>query len=172
MPTQHEHRQAPDAVVAGTAAEVLQDLQACQSRYPKLFAPAAMDPMLEPLAMAIAYGSPGYDAGELRVSARTSQWIFGLDWLVDHRATTAGQITDLIDRCTNIADGGTPTPGDEPAEFLAELRADLAATPAFADLEPLWRNELARMLHAMASELPHCPAPVSVASRLVPAILL
>lgn len=156
MPTQQHGPARPDAADAGRAAQVAnqvqQDLLRQVGAYPALFASPAMQPVPEVLAQAWSFGTPGYAADEVRAGARVSLWIFGLDWLVDHQATTADQVDAIVGRCMGVADALPTEAGDELAGFLAGLRADLAAAPAFAELAPVWREELRRMLHAMATE--------------------
>ncbi|GGV11072.1 hypothetical protein GCM10010182_34090 [Actinomadura cremea] len=144
-----------DARLARTAArlapEVERDLRDRMDAYPELFPRAPMGPVAERLSRAIAYGAPWHTAAELRASARTSLWIFAVDWLVDHRATGADEVARIVEQCTAVADGGAPV--DPLSRFLADLRDDLsAASPAFAGFEPVWREELLRMLHAMRRE--------------------
>ncbi|WP_242903535.1 hypothetical protein [Actinomadura terrae] len=119
--------------------------------YPDLFSAPPMAAVPGRLAGAIAAGAPEHSAAELRPAARTSLWIFGVDYLIDHRAVTGDEVTGIVTRC--FADGGDADGGDDDlTRFLAELRADLAAAPAFADLEPVWREERDRMLLAMSHE--------------------
>lgn len=136
---------------ARLAPEVERDLRARMAAHPELFPEAPMGPVAGRLSKAIAYGAPWHTAAELRASARTSLWIFAVDWLVDHRATDAAEVAGIVERCTAVADGRAAV--DPLTRFLADLRADLAAeSPAFAEYEPVWREELLRMLHAMRRE--------------------
>lgn len=141
---------------AGRAAYVAYQIQRDLARqigiYPALFASPAMETVPEVLAQAWSFGAPGYGADEVRLGARLSLWIFGLDWLVDHQAATADQVDAIVGRCMSVADVLPADAGDELAVFLASMRAELAAAPAFAELAAVWRDELRRMLHAMATE--------------------
>ncbi|MBE1531647.1 terpene synthase family protein [Actinomadura algeriensis] len=136
---------------ARLAPEIERDLRERMESCPELFPRAPMGPVAERLSRAIAYGAPWHTAAELRTSARTSLWIFAVDWLVDHRATGADEVAGIVERCTAVAEGHAPS--DPLSRFLADLRADLAAeAPAFAEYEPVWREELLRMLRAMRRE--------------------
>ncbi|WP_125614047.1 terpene synthase family protein [Actinomadura sp. WAC 06369] len=136
---------------ARLAPEVERDLSARMAAHPELFPASPMGPVAGRLSKAIAYGAPWHTADELRTSARTSLWIFAVDWLVDHRATEAAEVAGIVERCAAVADGRPPV--DPLTRFLAELRDDLAASSlAFAEYEPVWREELLRMLQAMRRE--------------------
>ncbi|MFC7639780.1 terpene synthase family protein [Streptosporangium lutulentum] len=45
-----------------------------------------------------------------------------------------------------------PVPGDDLTRLLADIRDELAASPVFPVLGPIWREELQRMLEAMLAE--------------------
>ncbi|WP_131737119.1 terpene synthase family protein [Actinomadura roseirufa] len=164
---------APGArqVVREVAREVERDLRACAAARPALFPAGPMGPVASRLAEAIAFGALGYTAAELRPAARASLWIFGLDYRIDTLATRATEVGGIVDRCLRVAAGApavTAAPSspsgassgpsaasageDELAAMLAELRGDLADAPAFAEYGPVWREELQRMLQAMARE--------------------
>ncbi|MFD1494869.1 terpene synthase family protein [Streptosporangium lutulentum] len=55
-------------------------------------------------------------------------------------------------RCLAVADGAPPVPGDDLTRLLADIRDELAASPVFPVLGPIWREELQRMLEAMLAE--------------------
>nr|WP_240972536.1 terpene synthase family protein [Nonomuraea sp. FMUSA5-5] len=108
--------------------------------------------------------------------------VFAVDRLIDEEATSREQVSGLIAACLTAAggpppvadeasdgasdgapDGAVPGASDAAAflaELHAELRAELGATPEpgaapreqAAELEAAWREELARMLGAMARE--------------------
>lgn len=136
----------------GVAVACARDLSSCAQRYPALF-PA--DPFDERLflatAMANAFGSPWETAERIRIAARMSLWVFAADYLVDYRATTRSEIDGLAEACLAVADGQAPD-SVPLARFLAELRDDLAAVPAFSRHRRAWRDQLDRYFTAMASE--------------------
>jgi hypothetical protein len=123
------------------------------ARYPGLFAAEAFDAALYgTLAAAAAFSGPHLGAAGLRMANRVCLWCFGLDWLIDYAATSERDVRDIVRRCLAVADGAAPTSGDDLTCALAELRDELAAEPAFPGLRALWRDELSRMLAAMARE--------------------
>lgn len=137
---------------AREAAEVEDDLRRFALLFPGVLRIPPIEPVPARLAQAIAFGAPGYTADQLRAAARTSLWIFAVDFQVDHLATSRAEIADIVERCERVAGGGSAAEGDSLCEALACLREDLSASPAFDELEPVWREELRRMLHAMALE--------------------
>ncbi|WP_433334435.1 terpene synthase family protein [Spirillospora sp. CA-294931] len=138
---------------ASATAECAQDLKAAIERYPSLFPSAPFDSAFPAkLAGAVAAGEPELDAPRLRTHALTSLWIFAVDWVIDHEATTAAEVEDTVSRCLRAADGHVPAPDDALARFLDELRRDLSKHSAFARLGSVWRDELRRMLEAMNRE--------------------
>ncbi|TDC50758.1 terpene synthase [Actinomadura sp. KC345] len=140
--------------VLAQAVRAARDLAACAEAYPDLFAAKPIDGTLfTAVACANAFGSPKLSASQLRIANRTSLWIFGLDWLVDHVATTREEIDDLNRRCLDVADGREPSPGDDLARFLADIRDEVAASPAFAALRGDWRSQLVRLLESGAREV-------------------
>ncbi|WP_021593201.1 terpene synthase family protein [Actinomadura welshii] len=140
--------------VLAQAVRAARDLAACAEAYPDVFAVKPIDGTLfTAVACANAFGSPELSAARLRIANRTSLWIFGLDWLVDHVATTREEIDDLNRRCLAVADGGDPAAGDGLARFLADIRDEVAASPAFAGLRDDWRGQLVRLLEAGAREV-------------------
>jgi hypothetical protein len=155
-------RAVPDAMraarghgaVMAQAVRAARDLAACAEAYPDLFSAKPIDGTLfTAVACANAFGSPELSAERLRIANRTSLWIFGLDWLVDHVATSREEIDDLNRRCLAVADGGDPPPGDGLARFLADIRDEVAASAAFDALRADWRAQLARLLEAGAREV-------------------
>ncbi|MFI0352454.1 terpene synthase family protein [Actinomadura sp. 9N407] len=139
--------------VMAQAVRAGRDLVACAEAHPDLFSAKPIDATTyHAVACANAFGSPDLDARALRVANRTSLWIFGLDWLVDHKAAAREEIEDLNRRCLAVADGGDPVPGDGLTGFLAEIRDEVAASPAFPELRADWRAQLARLLEAGARE--------------------
>jgi hypothetical protein len=104
------------------------------------------------VAFACAYSADWLTPEQLRLAARTCLWCFGVDWLVDYVATTSNEVNDIVQRCMAVADGRAPVPGDDLTQFLAELRTELATSSGFEAVYPIWRDELRRMLTAMALE--------------------
>lgn len=148
---------APPAVAAGricaVAGQGQRDLAGCVERYPDLFGARPFDPgLLSTLSMAAAFSGPWFSADQLRMANRMALWCFALDWLVDHEAKSRDEAAAVADRCRAVAAGAAPEPGDELAAFLAALRDELSAAPAFASLGEVWRDELDRMLAAMVRE--------------------
>ncbi|MFC3500258.1 terpene synthase family protein [Micromonospora krabiensis] len=139
--------------ICALAAKGQRDLQQCASAYPDLFPPRPFDPALfGNVAMAIAFGAPWCDEAQLRVTNRAVLWGFAVDWQVDYVAKSAEEIERLTTRCLAVADGDAPEPDDHLGRFLAELRDELATAPAFATHRSVWRDELAKVLDAMARE--------------------
>jgi len=151
--------------LCAVAGHAQRDLADCAGRYRGLFAARPFDPgLFATLAFACAYGAAWLPPDRLRVATRTCLWCFGLDWLVDYKARSRAEVRGVVDACLAVADGGDPAPGDDLARFLADLRDELADRPDFAALRPIWRDELRRMLEAMAREWdwradPHRPSP-------------
>ncbi|GAA3964053.1 hypothetical protein GCM10023085_53290 [Actinomadura viridis] len=150
-------RPAREALGAGTvlaqAVRAARDLAACAVAHPDLFSAKPIDDTLfNAVACANAFGSPELGAADLRIANRTSLWIFGLDWLVDHKAVAREEIEDVNRRCLAVLDGGEPLPGDGLTRFLAEIRDEVAASPAFPALRDDWRAQFVRLLEAGARE--------------------
>src|SRR5262249_11880369 len=99
-----------------------------------------------------AFAAPWLDARELRVANRACLWAFGLDWLIDYLATSPEEVSEVARRACAVADGAAPDADDPLGLFLADIRAELAAAPAFPVLQPLWREEFQRMVDAMVRE--------------------
>ncbi|WP_173096798.1 terpene synthase family protein [Actinomadura verrucosospora] len=139
--------------VMAQAVKCARDLAACAADHPGLFDAKPIDETLfNAVACANAFGSPWLDAAGIRMAARTSLWIFGLDWLVDHVAAERAEIEDINRRCLAVADGAPPVPGDGLTQFLAEIRDEVAQSPAFASLRGDWRAQLRRLLECGARE--------------------
>ncbi|GGO21148.1 hypothetical protein GCM10010116_42480 [Microbispora rosea subsp. aerata] len=137
---------------AAVSAELQRDLRECRDAYPDLFPARPFDSALfTAVAQANAFGAPWLSADRLRVASRTALWIFALDWLLDYKATSRDEVERLVRGCLEAADG-SPPPDFPLGRFLAEIRDELAASPAFAGREAVWREELRRMLSAMARE--------------------
>ncbi|GAA2638990.1 terpene synthase family protein [Actinomadura fulvescens] len=142
-----------DGMVARQIMECAADLQRAIEARRDLFPAQPFDADFPfKLAAAIAGGAPGHTAQQLRMHARTSLWIFAVDWQIDYVTDSSDQVRDIADRCSRIAAGHEPDTGDSLTAFLGELRAELATAPAFSAFEPIWREELDRMLAAMMRE--------------------
>ncbi|MFD0904119.1 terpene synthase family protein [Actinomadura sediminis] len=146
-----------DARTSGTvmaqAVKCARDLARCADEHPDLFDAKPIDETLfNAVACANAFGSPWLAADGLQIAARTSLWIFGLDWLVDHVATSRAEVEDVNRRCLAVAAGGDPVPGDGLTRFLAEIRDEVAAAPAFERLRGDWLAQLGRLLDCGARE--------------------
>ncbi|GAA1513881.1 hypothetical protein GCM10009677_53770 [Sphaerisporangium rubeum] len=139
--------------VCAVAGRCQRDLLGWMAAYPGLFSAAPFDAGLAgTLGMAMAFSGPWFGAAELRMANKASLWAFGLDWLADYVATSAGEVDAVAERCLAVAGGGAPAEGDELGVFLAEIRAGLAATPSYPWLGPVWRDELRAMLEGMRRE--------------------
>ncbi|WP_067479968.1 terpene synthase family protein [Actinomadura hibisca] len=171
----HEFADNADARQADRDMRLLtqigEDLHARMRAHPDLFPERPLGTELAvKLAQPLAWGAPWCSAEELRPAARAALWIFALDWIVDHQATEAGRILQLVDQCLDVADGADPA--NSLGALLAEVRDELAGHDAFEQLRPLWRAELERMLRAMAREWdwkttlasspPGAPAPITL----------
>ncbi|WP_018654756.1 terpene synthase family protein [Actinomadura flavalba] len=136
--------------VAGQGQRQMRDWAA---DHPGLYGAEAFDPALfSTLALAAAFSGPGLSADDLRLANRTCLWCFGLDWLIDYAAKTRAEVDAVTGRCAVVADGGPPVPGDDLTRFLHDVRAELAAQPAFAELGGVWREEFQAVLDSMALE--------------------
>ncbi len=135
------------------SAQSQRDLQKCASKYSDLFPGNPFDPtLLGGIADAHAFCAPWLTAEQLRMANRISLWAFGLDWEIDYLAKSRSDVDAVVTRCLDVDDGGQPGAGDCLGRFLAELRSELAAAPAFASLGQVWRDQLERTLDAMARE--------------------
>ncbi|MEU7754796.1 terpene synthase family protein [Micromonospora sp. NPDC049171] len=139
--------------ICALAAKGQRDLAERAAAYPDLFPARPFDPALfGNVAMAIAFGAPWCDLDQLRVTNRAVLWGFAVDWLVDHEARSRDEIDRLTAGCLAVAEGGSPAEDDSLGRFLAELRDELAAVPAYATHGAVWRSELRTMFDAMARE--------------------
>lgn len=140
--------------VLAQAVKCARDLAECAAAYPDLFDVKPIDETLfNAVACANAFGSPELTASGIRMAARTSLWIFGLDWLVDHVAAERAELDDVNRRCLAVAAGGPPEPGDGLTRFLAEIRDEAAKAPAFEALRDDWLAQLRRLLECGAREV-------------------
>jgi len=140
-----------DAVGAGRASAVAgqsqRRMRSWAARYPELYDKPEYDAALfSTLALATAFSGPWFDADQLDMANKSCVWCFGLDWSIDHQATSEDEVNGLLERLRAVADGADPRE-PELERFLAEIRDELAPWPS-----RLWRAELDRMLNAMARE--------------------
>lgn len=137
--------------ICALAARGQRDLQRCAAAHPELFPRRPFDAALfSSIALAMAFSAPWCTAEQLAVTNRAVLWGFAVDWQIDHLATSRAEIDRITAASLAVADG---SPAADPlGRFLAELRDDLAGTPAFAGLRGLWREEIERTLTAMARE--------------------
>jgi hypothetical protein len=144
---------AEQGKICALAMDCQRDLQECAEAYPGLFPSTPFDPRLfSGVALANAFGSPWATSDQLRIATRTSLWVFAADWIVDYVATSREHVDDVTRACLAVADGAPPIANVPLTRFLADIREELAARPAFATLRPIWREQLQRYLAAMARE--------------------
>ncbi|GAA3446041.1 terpene synthase family protein [Planomonospora venezuelensis] len=140
------------AVCAG-AGRAQRDMSEWAREYPGLFSAKPFDAALySTLSLAMAFSGPWLTAERLRMANKTTLWAFGLDWLVDYVATSETEVEDIARRCLDVAAGAPAADGDDLTRMLAGIRDELASSPAFAVLGPVWRDELERMLDGMLTE--------------------
>jgi hypothetical protein len=139
--------------IVALAAGGQRDLQACATAYPDLFPSQPFDgTVFGAVSQSTAFGAPWCTPEQLRIANRTALWIFALDWRIDHLSRSRAEVDEIVRRCLAVADGVAPGADDPLGRFLAEIRDELAATPAFGRWSTAWRAELVRMLTAMARE--------------------
>src|SRR5262249_4415356 len=125
----------------------------CVNAYPDLFPDGPFDARyLSGLSLGNAFGSPWATADQLRIATRTSLWVCAVDWMVDYVATSRDEFDGAFAECLAVAEGRPPALSVPIACFLAEIRDELAEVPVFPTLLPVWRDELQRLLEAMARE--------------------
>lgn len=138
---------------AAVAAQSQRDLRECAAAYPELFPDSPFDAALfNAVALANAFGAPWATADRLRIANRTALWIFAVDWLLDYVATSRQEVESVVDRCLRVAVDGRREPDFPLGCFLADIRGELAAAPAFAERGEVWAAELELMLAAMLRE--------------------
>ncbi|GIH73848.1 terpene synthase family protein [Planobispora longispora] len=140
-------------MICAGAGRAQRDMREWAETYPGLFSAKPFDAALySTLSLAMAFSGPWFTPGQLRLANKTSLWAFGLDWLVDYVATSRAEVADIARRCLETASGAPPVPGDDLTRMLADIRDELAASPAYGELGPVWRDELERMLGGMLAE--------------------
>lgn len=157
MDTSFKLTALPSATVTGRicagAGDAQRDLQECAAAHAGLFSGKPFDPALfSTVCLANAFCAPWLSADRLRMANRAALWVFGLDWLIDYIATSESEVTAVVRRCAEVADGAPPVTDDALTQFLAELLADLTVAPAWPALSAVWREEFQKMLDAMARE--------------------
>jgi hypothetical protein len=139
--------------IASLAMGGQRDLMDRLHAYPQLFPAKPFDAAL---VAGVAYGTAcnaSWAAPEaLWVANRAALWIFALDWQVDTLAESVDQVEEIRAGCIAVADGAVPNLDAPLTGFLAEIRDELAKSPALAAHRDLWRDELQRTLDAMARE--------------------
>ncbi|GGS49605.1 hypothetical protein GCM10010156_05370 [Planobispora rosea] len=140
-------------IVCAGAGRAQREMSRWAETYPGLFSAKPFDAALySTLSLAMAFSGPWFTPEQLRLANKTSLWAFGLDWIVDYVATSRAEVEDAARRCRETAAGAPPVPGDDLTRMLADIRDELASSPAFAELGPVWRDELERMLDGMLAE--------------------
>ncbi|WP_433256196.1 terpene synthase family protein [Streptosporangium sp. CA-135522] len=157
MTARPDHGVRPTAAECGAicagAGRSQRDMREWAEAYPGLFSARPFDAALySTLSLAMAFSGPWFTAEQLRMANKASLWAFGLDWLVDYVAGTEREAEQVARRCLDVAAGGPPVPGDDLTRMLADIRDELASSPAFPTLGPVWREELERMLDGMLTE--------------------
>jgi hypothetical protein len=139
--------------VCAVASHVQRDLIACASAYPELFPAKPFDgPFFSTIALANTFCAPWLDASQLRPANRITMWIFAVDRLMDTLATSRAEIDAIVASCLAVV-GGAPAPADDPvAGLLADIRAELATSPAFPALAEIWQDDVHRMLESMVRD--------------------
>jgi Terpene synthase family 2, C-terminal metal binding len=138
-------------VACAVAAQGQRDLQHIADADPNLFPREPFDAgVFTTLAMANAFSAPWLSAPDLRATNRASLWAFRVDWFVDHLATEVEELDRFTAACLAVADGADPP--DRLTAILAGIRGDLARGANFVAGQPVWREELRRMLSAMTVE--------------------
>jgi hypothetical protein len=139
--------------ISALAAGGQRDLQDSAAAHPELFPPEPFDgTVFSAIAQATAFGAPWCTRDELRIANRTALWIFAADWRIDYLSRTRAEVDELVGRCLAVADGAAPGGDDPLGRFLAEIRAELATSPAFKQWSTAWRDELSLVLAAMTRE--------------------
>ncbi|AWS44864.1 terpene synthase family protein [Streptosporangium sp. 'caverna'] len=139
--------------ICAVAGQSQRDMRGWAGEYPGLFSAKPFDAALySTLSLAMAFSGPWFDAKQLRMANKVCLWAFGLDWLVDYVATSPAEAEDIARRCVATSEGAPPVSGDDLTRMLADIRDELAASPAFPVLGSVWREELRFMLEAMLRE--------------------
>jgi Terpene synthase family 2, C-terminal metal binding len=139
--------------ICAVAGKSQREMREWAAAYPGLYDVKVFDPALfSTLALAAAFSGPWFTGDQLRMANRVCLWCFGLDWLIDHVATSSAEVRGIVRRVRAVADGGPAVPGDDLTLFLADIRDELGTAAAFPALRDVWRDEFQRMLDAMVLE--------------------
>ncbi|WP_038841926.1 terpene synthase family protein [Salinispora arenicola] len=155
--------------ICALAARGQRDLRQCVRAYPSLFPnPPVDDTMLSALALSTAFIAPWCSAEQLRVANRASLWVTAEDWQVDRVATSDDAVRSIVSACQAVADGAAPDVDCALGQLLAEIRDELATGAGFTEWQPVWREEVHRMLTADIREWEwrHSARPPSFAEYL------
>ncbi|MFF5260596.1 terpene synthase family protein [Actinomadura viridis] len=143
-----------DAFLAGVNAATIRacerDLIEYAQEYPDLFPDKPFSTIYGEVAKTMAFSAPWCTSDDLKITCRTILWIFALDWLIDHLTKSRDEVTEITSACRAVCAGQRP--GMSLARALFDIRQDLLAEPAFAQLGPVWDGELGKMLDAMSRE--------------------
>lgn len=139
--------------ICAVAGKIQRDVQERAAACGDLFEAKPFDAALfSTFSLAIAFSAPWLDSERLRMASRACIWCLGLDWRIDYQASSASDVSGIVDRCLAVAGGATPDQADGLSGFLADIRDELAGVAGFAELRPAWLEELERVLRAMAGE--------------------
>jgi hypothetical protein len=139
--------------ICGMAGQAQRDLGEWAERYPGVFSGGPYDPALfNMLCLCTTFAAPWLASTDLRLGNRAALWGFASDWAIDYVAKTRTEVTDVVDRCLAVAEGARPDRDDDLTRSLADIRDDLAKTPAFPAMRHLWDEDLGRYLQGMARE--------------------
>ncbi|MEV6925643.1 terpene synthase family protein [Dactylosporangium sp. NPDC051485] len=145
--------------ICALAAAGQRDLQGRAAAHHELFAAKTFDPALfSAVAHATAFGAPWCTVEQLQLANWASLWVFAADWRMDWAETSAEEVAAIVADCLAVADGVAATAASPLGRFLAEIRDRLATAPSFPAGRLLWRDEVERMLSAMARERQWRPA--------------
>ncbi|MEV5751196.1 terpene synthase family protein [Actinoallomurus sp. NPDC052308] len=139
--------------VCAVAGRAQREAREWTARYEGLFGAEPFDATLvNTVCLRTAFSAPWLGAAELRMTNRVAVWSSGVDRLIGHAATPRSEVRNVVERCLAVADGAPAPDGDDLARALADIRDDLASSPAFPALRDVWREELRRFLTAMTLE--------------------
>lgn len=111
--------------------------------------PAAFDADLYgAICLTTAFSSPWVGVERLKMGNRCALWVLGVGRIVEHTAGSRAEVEELMGEILAVADGGPPRAAV--TRFLADLRDELDTVAGFRAVRGTWRDQLARMLAAMA----------------------
>ncbi len=133
------------------AARSQRDLEEFTAAHSTLFPGNPFDATLfAAVSLANAFGSPHSTVDLLRIANRTTLWLFALDWQIDYIADSREHVDTIARQCLEVAHGAAPV--SPLTRCLADVRDEVAASPAYPTRGHLWRDQLERMLIASARE--------------------